>query len=153
MFNVLKKFLGDKATRDLKELNPILKKIQDAYKTISQLSNDELRAKTDEFREGIAQNIAEEEKEIAQLKARISDDTQIDVNEKEEIYRRIDKINNRIYEKTEEELNRILPEAFAVVREASKRTTTLRHFDCQILGGIVLHQGCISEMVTGEGKT
>ncbi|RLD72781.1 MAG: preprotein translocase subunit SecA, partial [Bacteroidetes bacterium] len=198
MFNVLKKFLGDKATRDLKELNPILKKIQDAYKTISQLSNDELRAKTDEFREGIAQNIAEEEKEIAQLKARISDDTQIDVNEKEEIYRRIDKINNRIYEKTEEELNRILPEAFAVMKETAKRfveneqvvvtanerdgelaaemenvniqgdkayydnswiaggnkiTWDMVHYDVQLIGGVVLHQGKIAEMATGEGKT
>ena len=198
MFNVLKKFLGDKATRDLKELNPILKQVQEAYKTISQLSNDALRAKTAEFRERIAQNVTEEEKEIAQLKARISDDAQIDVNEKEEIYKRIDKINGSIYEKTEEELNKILPEAFAVMKETAKRfaeneqvvvtanerdgelaaemenvniqgdkayydnswmaggnkiTWDMVHYDVQLIGGIVLHQGKISEMATGEGKT
>ena len=198
MFNVLKKFLGDKATRDLKELNPILKQVQEAYKIIAQLSNDALRAKTAEFRERIAQNVTEEEKEIAQLKARISDDAQIDVNEKEEIYKRIDKINGSIYEKTEEELNKILPEAFAVMKETAKRfaeneqvvvtanerdgelaaemenvniqgdkayydnswmaggnkiTWDMVHYDVQLIGGIVLHQGKISEMATGEGKT
>jgi preprotein translocase subunit SecA len=121
MLGILKKFIGDKATRDLKELNPVLKRVQEAYKTISQLSNDELRAKTAEFKEKIAQNIAGEEKEIAQLKARISDEAQIDINEKEEIYKRIDKINTRIYEKTEEELNKILPEAFAVMKETARR--------------------------------
>jgi len=198
MFNVLKKFLGDKAARDLKELNPILKQVQEAYKIIAQLSNDALRAKTAEFRERIAQNVTEEEKEIAQLKARISDDAQIDVNEKEEIYKRIDKINGSIYEKTEEELNKILPEAFAVMKETAKRfaeneqvvvtanerdgelaaemenvniqgdkayydnswmaggnkiTWDMVHYDVQLIGGIVLHQGKISEMATGEGKT
>ncbi len=198
MFGILKKFIGDKATRDLKELNPVLKKIQEAYKTISQLSNDELRAKTAEFKEKIAQNVAEEEKEIAQLKAKISDEAQIDINEKEEIYKRIDKINARIYEKTEEELNRILPEAFAVMKETARRfkeneevvvtandwdrqlaaemdnvnirdgkayysnswmaggnliTWDMVHYDVQLIGGVVLHQGKIAEMATGEGKT
>ncbi len=198
MLGILKKFIGDKATRDLKELNPVLKRVQEAYKTISQLSNDELRAKTAEFKEKIAQNIAEEEKEIAQLKARISDEAQIDINEKEEIYKRIDKINTRIYEKTEEELNKILPEAFAVMKETARRfkeneevvvtanewdrqlaaemdnvnikdgkayysnswmaggnqiTWDMVHYDVQLIGGIVLHQGKIAEMATGEGKT
>jgi preprotein translocase subunit SecA len=198
MLGILKKFIGDKATRDLKELNPVLKRVQEAYKTISQLSNDELRAKTAEFKEKIAQNIAGEEKEIAQLKARISDEAQIDINEKEEIYKRIDKINTRIYEKTEEELNKILPEAFAVMKETARRfkeneevvvtanewdrqlaaemdnvnikdgkayysnswmaggnqiTWDMVHYDVQLIGGIVLHQGKIAEMATGEGKT
>ena len=103
--------MGDKATRDLKTINPIVKQIHEAYKNISGLSNDELRAKTAEFKAGIAQNVTEEKKEIESLNEKINNDPDISINEKEELYKNIDRLNTRIYEKTEEELNRILPEA------------------------------------------
>ena len=77
MIKILRKFLGDKATRDLKAINPFVKQIHEAYKTISTLSNDELRAKTDEFKERIAQNVAEEEKEVAQIKESIENDSKL----------------------------------------------------------------------------
>ena len=198
MIKILRKFLGDKATRDLKVINPIVKQIHEAYKTIPTLSNDELRAKTAEFKERIALNVAEEEKEVAQIKESIETDPNIDINEKEELYKSIDRINTRIYEKTEEELKRILPEAFAVMKETAKRffenevvevtanaydsdlaaqmenvnikgdkayydnswmaggnkiTWDMIHYDVQLIGGIVLHEGKIAEMATGEGKT
>jgi preprotein translocase subunit SecA len=198
MIKILRKFLGDKATRDLKAINPYVKQIHEAYKTISTLSNDDLRAKTAEFKERIARNVAEEEKEVAQIKESIETDSNIDINEKEELYKSIDRINTRIYEKTEEELKRILPEAFAVIKETAKRffenevvevtanaydsdlaaqmenvnikgdkayydnswmaggnkiTWDMIHYDVQLIGGIVLHEGKIAEMATGEGKT
>jgi len=198
MIKILRKFLGDKATRDLKAINPFVKQIQEAYKTISTLSNDGLRAKTAEFKERIANNVAEEEKEVARIKESIETDPNIDINEKEELYKSIDRINTRIYEKTEEELKRILPEAFAVMKETAKRfyenevvevtandfdsdlaaemenvnikgdkayydnswmaggnkiTWDMIHYDVQLIGGIVLHEGKIAEMATGEGKT
>ncbi len=198
MIKILRKFLGDKATRDLKVINPFVKQIQEAYKTITLLTNDELRAKTAEFKERIALNISEEEKEITQIKDRIENDTDLDINEKEELYKDIDRISTHIYEKTEEELNQILPEAFAVMKETAKRFVEnevvevtanesdgelaaqmenvnikdgkayydnswmaggnriiwdMIHYDVQLIGGIVLHQGKIAEMATGEGKT
>ncbi len=198
MIKILRKFLGDKATRDLKAINPYVKQIHEAYKTISTLSNDDLRAKTAEFKERIARNVVEEEKEVAQIKESIETDSNIDINEKEELYKSIDRINTRIYEKTEEELKRILPEAFAVIKETAKRffenevvevtanaydsdlaaqmenvnikgdkayydnswmaggnkiTWDMIHYDVQLIGGIVLHEGKIAEMATGEGKT
>ncbi len=100
--------LIDSNEKELKHLQPLINKINEFEPEFKQLSDDELRAKTDEFK--------------ARLKAGIS-------------------------------LDELLPEAFAAVREAAERTVGLRHFDVQLMGGIVLHQGKITEMKTGEGKT
>ncbi len=104
----LEKVFGSYSDKEIKKIKPIVAKINSLEPEMEALSDDELRAKTDEF------------------KARIADGTTLDD---------------------------ILPEAFAVVREASKRVLGMRHFDVQLIGGIVLHQGRISEMKTGEGKT
>ena len=98
----------DSNEKELKRLQPLINKINELEPEFKQLSDDELRAKTDEFK--------------ARFKAGTS-------------------------------LDELLPEAFAAVREAAKRTIGLRHFDVQLMGGIVLHQGKITEMKTGEGKT
>ena len=120
---VLTKVFGSSNERFLKSIRPIIAQINEFEPSIQALSDDELRAKTLEFKERVADAIKD---------ARDKDD--------------------RKY--TEQEiLNEILPEAFAVVREASKRTTGMRHFDVQMIGGLVLHQGKIAEMRTGEGKT
>jgi len=102
------KFLFDSNEREIRKLRPIVEQINALEPKISSLSDAQLRAKTDEFRERLRKG---------------------------------------------ETLDDILPEAFAVVREAAKRTIGLRHFDVQLMGGIVLHQGRIAEMKTGEGKT
>lgn len=104
----LEKVFGSYSDKEIKKIKPIVAKINSLEPEMEALSDDELRAKTDEF------------------KARIADGATLDD---------------------------ILPEAFAVVREASKRVLGMRHFDVQLIGGIVLHQGRISEMKTGEGKT
>ncbi|HOV11568.1 MAG TPA: preprotein translocase subunit SecA, partial [Bacteroidales bacterium] len=198
MANFLKLFLGTKSDRDIKSLNPILQKCLEVYPPISQLSNDGLRAKTQEFRQRIFDYIREDEEQMALLKEKAENDETVSIDEKEEIYLEIDHIEKKIYEKTQEVLNDILPEAFAVVKETAKRFadhdkvevtatpmdgdlaarfesvnivgdkafydstwmaggTKIRwdmvHYDVQLIGGIVLHQGKISEMATGEGKT
>ncbi len=198
MFNILKKFLGDKASKDMKALTPVLAKINDSYKAISQLSNDELRGKTAEFKQRIADNIAEEEQEIVRLKEQAENDPDIDIQEKENLYKTIDKLSKQCDEKTEEMLSELLPEAFCVIKETAKRFTEndvvevtanerdgelaatmdnvnikngkalydnewlaggnmvkweMIHYDVQLIGGTVLHQGKIAEMATGEGKT
>lgn len=106
--NLIEKVIGTKSERQLKKLYPIVQKINDLEKTIAPLTDEELKNKTQEFKDRLAKG---------------------------------------------QTLDDILPEAFAVVREAAKRVLGLRHYDVQLLGGMVLHQGKIAEMRTGEGKT
>ncbi len=120
---ILTKVFGSSNERFLKSIRPTIERINEFEPAIQKLSDDELRAKTIEFKERVADAVKD---------ARDKDDRK---------YRE------------QEALNELLPEAFAVVREASKRTTGMRHFDVQMIGGLVLHQGKIAEMRTGEGKT
>ncbi|MFO7249105.1 MAG: DEAD/DEAH box helicase, partial [Bacillota bacterium] len=108
MLGLLKKWIGDANEREVKRLWRDVEKINDWEPKVARLSDAQLRAKTDEFKNRLAQG---------------------------------------------ETLDDILHEAFAVVREAAKRVLGMRHFDVQLMGGIVLHQGRIAEMKTGEGKT
>jgi len=108
MLKLLTKVFGNRNDRILKSLYPLVQQVNRHGAAMATLSDDELKAKTDEFRKRIEQG---------------------------------------------ESLDDLLPEAFAVVREASGRVLGMRHFDSQVLGGIILHQGKIAEMKTGEGKT
>ena len=105
---LIKKIVGSKNERELKRIRPLVQKINDLEPKIQPLNDDQLKAKTVEFKERLGRG---------------------------------------------ESLNEILPEAFAVVREAARRTLGERHYDVQLIGGIVLHEGKIAEMATGEGKT
>jgi preprotein translocase subunit SecA len=106
--NLIKKIVGSKNERELKRIQPIIHRVNEVETKISPLTNDQLRARTIEFRERLDRG---------------------------------------------EPLDEILPEAFAVVRETARRVLGERHYDVQLIGGIVLHEGKISEMATGEGKT
>ena len=118
---VLKKLVGSKADRDLKTLNPVLAQTLKAYETIKELSTDELRAKTDEFKARITEYIQPETDQIVELKLQIENDPDMDVDHKEKIYEEIDKLETASYEKTQEVLNQILPEAFSVMKETARR--------------------------------
>lgn len=190
--------LGTKSDKDIREITPILNKIKEVYPDIEKLSNDGLRQKTAGFRMKIAEAVEEKEKIIAGLREQIESNPEMDMDEKEKIYTSIDQLENENYEITQQVLNEILPEAFAVVKETARRfkenefvevtatqmdrdmattrasveingdkavfhnkwiaggnqiTWDMVHYDVQLIGGIVLHQGKISEMATGEGKT
>ena len=112
---MLKRLFGDPNARKLKKFQPLVAEINLIEEDIKGLSDEDLKAKTGEFREQLAKANSDEE--------------------------------------TKEILDEILPEAFAVVREAAVRVLGMRHYDVQLLGGIVLHKGQIAEMKTGEGKT
>jgi len=195
MINFLKKLMGDKATRDAKATAPFVNSVKEAYEQISQLSNDELRAKTLEFKQKIQDSIGDEETQIADIKKQMVEQPDMDPNEKEDLYKTIDKLTKQSYDKTEEILNQILPEAFAVIKETARRfkendvvevtanemdghlasqldsvnikdgkayydnqwiaggntiTWDMVHYDVQLFGGVVLHQGKIAEMATGD---
>ena len=119
----LTKLFGSSNQRFLKSIGPMVQEINSFESSVKALSDDQLRAKTAEFKERVQRAVG-------------------DTKDKEERKRRERAV-----------LDEILPEAFAIVREASIRTTGMRHFDVQLIGGIVLHQGKIAEMRTGEGKT
>jgi len=116
--DVLKKFFGNKAQRDLKEIEPYVDKIKLAYESIKNLSHDELRAKTEELKEKIQLFVAPEIKRITELKASI-EETEIDLREK--IYSDIDKLEKEVTEKYENVLEEILPEAFAIMKDTARR--------------------------------
>ncbi|MBL7105854.1 MAG: preprotein translocase subunit SecA, partial [Bacteroidales bacterium] len=198
MATFLGKILGSKSVRDLKALDPIQNKILEAYELIKEYSNDELRAKTVEFKKKITDYIADEEKQITEIKDKVNGNPDMDVEEKEKLWKKVDDLEKQIYEKTQDVLNEILPEAFSVMKETAKRfmenkivevtandfdrelatknehinivgnkaqyknewmaggnliTWDMIHYDVQLVGGVVLHEGKIAEMGTGEGKT
>ena len=198
MIGFLSKIFGNKSQRDLKEVMPFVNEAKVVYETMKTLSNDELRAKTIEFRAEIRSAIEKEEGELQELRTRIENEYDMPVEEKESIYKRIELLEKTSYDKTQAVLNKILPEAFAVVKETARRfaendevevtatdrdrdlsivreSVTIRgdkayykntwsaggntikwdmvHYDVQLIGGIVLHNGKIAEMATGEGKT
>jgi preprotein translocase subunit SecA len=120
---LLTKIFGSENQRYLKTIQPIINRINELEPSVKKLSDDELRARTAEFKERVARAVEGSA-------------------DKDDLKRREREI-----------LDELLPEAFATVREASVRSTGMRHFDVQLIGGLVLHQGKIAEMRTGEGKT
>ena len=114
----LSKIFGNKAERDLKEIKPIVEKIKSVYPSIAKLSNDELRARTAALRAGLAESVKSSKLEIENLKAKVED---TEINKREQIYSEIDKIEKKILNIQEEELNKILPEVFSIVKDTARR--------------------------------
>ena len=117
--SILKIFVGDKSKQDVKIISPIVKRVISFEKNISQLSNDELRAKTLYFKSTIEDSIKILNDQIKSLESEV--ESTDDFDKKEELYNNIDKLKDEIYLATEETLDEILPEAFAVVKETAKR--------------------------------
>ena len=143
---LLGKVFGTRNERVIKALMPNVQAINALEPEIQKLSDDELRAKTEEFR----QRIQERLRKVAPISTAEPTDA-VAADEPDHDERK--EFEKREYEAIQEVLNEILVEAFAVVREAGRRVLQMRHFDVQLIGGMVLHQGTISEMKTGEGKT
>ena len=114
----LSKIFGNKAERDLKEIKPIVEKIKAVYPSISKLSNDELRARTATLRAELADAVKDKKAEIEKLKAKVEE---TEINKREQIYSEIDKIEKKILNIQEEELNKILPEVFSIVKDTARR--------------------------------
>lgn len=164
MFNFLKKIFPSKHEKDVKELLPVVEEINEHYKELASLSDDELRGKTAEFKELIRKNTQEHEDKIVELRSKLTND--ISHDERKEIYDELEKTENERDDIIEDTLNEILPQAFAVVKDTCRRLCgkewlaagqrvqwDMIPFDVQLIGGMVLHQGKIAEMATGEGKT
>ncbi|HEX2969211.1 MAG TPA: preprotein translocase subunit SecA [Bacteroidales bacterium] len=132
--SVLGIFLGNKYERDIKEINPYVEKIHEAFEQIGSLSNDELRDRSDALRSEIRKSVENLENDILNLRQQAEKEENVD--KKEETYNQIDKLEKQIDEKLEETLDKVLPEAFAIVKETAKRfkensviEVTARQFD------------------------
>jgi preprotein translocase subunit SecA len=194
--SILKAFVGDKSQKDVKSIQPLIAKIKTFEEQLSNLSHDELREKTFDFKSRIKAARAEKDEAIV-IKKKEAENTS-DIDAREDIYNEIDTLEKEAYDISEKILSEILPEAFAVIKETAKRfkdndtitvtatekdrelsasksyitlvgnqtnwanrwnaagkeiTWDMIHYDVQLIGGIVLHEGKIAEMQTGEGKT
>ncbi len=132
---LLGKVFGTRNEREIKRLQPRVAAINSLEPEIQKLTDDQLRAKTGEFRARIQERMAA-----------IPDEPEADIDRLKEIEAERGRVLAEV-------LDEILEEAFAVVREAGRRVLNMRHFDVQLIGGMVLHEGKIAEMKTGEGKT
>ena len=194
---LLKSLFGDKSSRDMKLIQPLVEKAKAFTPQVEAMSNDELRQRTKELQQQVQSSAKEQKAQIAELKAKI-EDTPID--ERADIFAQIDKIEKEVLEIYEKALDEVMFEVFAIVKETARRfaeneetivTATdfdrelaadpkkdfitidgdkaiyhnhwtaggndlkweMIHYDVQLFGGVVLHQGKIAEMATGEGKT
>lgn len=193
--NFLKSLFGDKSSRDMKLIQPLVEKVKAAYPEIKALDNDSLRARTKEIQKYVQESAQDQKKQIAELKAKI-EETPID--EREDIFAQIDKLEKEVLEIYEKALNEVMPVAFSIIKDTARRFAEneevvvtandfdrelairkdfvriegdkaiysnhwmaggndmkwdMVHYDVQLFGGVVLHQGKIAEMATGEGKT
>jgi len=194
----ISKVFGTKSERDLKSLSPRVEEINKAFEKLKSLSDQELRNKTLELKETIRKGLESIDNEISDLHKQIEDQPDLELEQKEALFNKIDKLEEERNEVLEKILLDIMPQAFAVVKETSRRFAENKqleveatmldkqlaatrknieikgsnavwhnkwiaggveiewhmvHYDVQLIGGVVLHQGKIAEMATGEGKT
>ena len=195
--NSIINLFGTKSSRDFKKLSPFAEKINEKFQTLENLSNDQLREKTQYFKKLISDSTESEKNELEKLNQKINSKEFL-LNPSDQIYEEIDNLNSIIFKKAEDALNTIKEDAFAVMKETARRfllnqslevkatnfdknlsekreyisivdknsiwSTSWKsggiskkwdmvHYDVQLMGGIVLHEGKIAEMQTGEGKT
>ena len=195
IINVLSKIFGNKATRDMKEILPYVEQIKAAYIDIDKLDNDSLRAKTRELQQQVQHCADDIKEEIQTIKDKIET---LPIEDREVLFNKIDKLEKDVLDRMEQELNKVMPEALAIMKSTARRfaegkdvvvsatdfdrelaathdfvdidgdkalyhnhwtaggndtTWNMVHYDVQLFGGVVLHQGKIAEMATGEGKT
>ncbi len=149
--NLYTKITGDPNEKEIQRLLPAVEKIGALEPELQKLSDDQLRAKTGEFKKRITDALAGSRQRVAEMRAEL--DNAADADDRRMIEEHLKQAQKDLVATERTALDEILPEAFACVREASVRTIGLRHFDVQMIGGIVLHEGKAAEMKTGEGKT
>ena len=191
----LSKLFGNKSTRDMKLIQPLVETVKKAYPEIQALSNDALRAKTQEVKKYVQSSADDLKAKFAELKAKVEE---MPIEDRSSLFSQIDKLEKDVLERYEQALNEVMPVVFSIVKSTAERFATqeivdvtandfdrelaakfdfvdiegdtahyhnhwtaggndtvwnMIHYDVQLFGGVVLHQGKIAEMATGEGKT
>lgn len=146
--------LFDSNEKEIKRIMPLVERINALEPEFQKLSDAELRAKTDEFKARLAEATAPISRDLAEANRRLEEARQNPLpGQAHHLEDRTGELEDELRQEQNRFLDDILPEAYAAVREAARRTIGQRHYDVQLIGGIVLHQGRIAEMKTGEGKT
>lgn len=198
MLKLIAKIFGTKSQRDIKSVEPLVKETVQEFEKLASLSNDQLRTKTKEIQNIINEELKGIDAQLTALHKKIADQPDLDITAKEAVFAQIDKLEAERNKELEKVLLKVLPQAFAIVRDTARRfkeneylevsaqdydiqlsathpnvtihgdkarwakqwmaagnmiTWDMMHYEVQIIGGIVLHQGKVSEMATGEGKT
>ncbi|RAW03386.1 preprotein translocase subunit SecA [Pseudochryseolinea flava] len=198
MLKLIAKIFGTKSEKDIKRMMPLVEQTKQEGEKLKSISNDDLRGETKKIQDLINQELSATDEKIKSLHAKIAENPQLEINEKDAIFQEIDKLEENRNKELEKVLMKVLPKAFAIVRETARRfkeNETLQvtaqdydrefagrkenvkidgekaiwynewiaagnkikwdmmHYEVQIIGGIVLHEGKVSEMATGEGKT
>ncbi len=199
MLKLIAKIFGTKSQRDIKSVEPLVKETVQEFEKLASLSNDQLRAKTKEIQNTINEELKDIDAQLAALHKEIADRPEMDLTEKESVFAQIDKLEGDRNKELEKVLLKVLPRAFAIVRDTARRfkendylevtaqdfdiqlsathpnvtihgdkarwskqwmaagnmiTWDMMHYEVQIIGGVVLHQGKVAEMATGcPGKT
>jgi preprotein translocase subunit SecA len=149
--SILSKVIGDPNEREIQGLQPLVDEINGLEPEMQALSDVQLRALTDEFKAIIAEHTADLRARVAEKRAAWEQER--DEDRQLRLRTQFEQLDAQLKAKEMEILDELLPRAYAAVREAACRTIGLRHYDVQLVGGIVLHQSKIAEMKTGEGKT
>ena len=163
---VITKIFGSKSEKDIKAIQPIVDKINALGPEMEKLSDDQLKAKTQEFRKKIEDATANTSKEIEEVKAKMEDLDNLSQGESRALAEELDRLEQQWLDELEETLDDILPEAYAVLKDTCRRFVgkswkvagdeiewNMIPYDVQLVGAITLHKGMIGEMKTGEGKT
>ncbi len=198
MFDFLKNIFGTKSEKDIKNLDSKVEEINEIFTSLNSISNNDLRAKTNELKIAIQSAVKTQNERITAIKTQINSDLEMDINTKEDLYKEIDDLEIGITSSLADALTEALPQAFAILKETARRfkdnielevdatdydrelskthknieikgakaifknswlaagneiTWDMVHYNVQLIGGMVLHDGKISEMTTGEGKT
>jgi len=198
MLKLIAKIFGTKSQKDIKRIMPLVQQTIQEGETVKSLSNDELRNETRKIQDFINQELSGIDNNLAALHKKIADHPEMEINDKEDVFKEIDKIELERNKELEKVLMKVLPRVFAIVRETARRfkeneilevtaqdfdrvfaatkdnikingdkaqwfnkwmaagnliTWDMVHYDVQLIGGIVLHEGKVAEMATGEGKT
>ncbi|MEX1241516.1 MAG: preprotein translocase subunit SecA, partial [Cyclobacteriaceae bacterium] len=198
MLKLIAKIFGSKSARDIKRIMPLVELTKQEGEQLTSVTNDELRNETFKIQNTINQELKGIDDKLAELHAKIADNPDLDINEKEGVFAEIDRIELDRNKELEKVLLQVLPRTFAIVRETAKRfketsylevtaqdfdrqfaathenvkivgdkahwhnqwmaagnmvTWDMVHYEVQLIGGVVLHEGKVAEMATGEGKT
>jgi preprotein translocase subunit SecA len=198
MLKLIAKLFGTKSEKDIRRIMPLVEQTKQEGEKLKSITNDELRAETSKIQDQINQDLRGIDDQLAELHKNIADNPSLDINEKESVFTQIDELEEDRNKELERVLMKVLPKAFAIVRETARRfkeneflevtaqdfdrvmaathenvvidgdqarwknqwmaagnmiTWDMIHYEVQIIGGIVLHEGKIAEMATGEGKT
>ena len=165
MLKIFEKIFGSKHDKDIKKIQPLVGHINEIYTALQALSDDELREKSNTLRTALQKKLNGIERQRNELRKKL-ENPDIVLNQIESINKELDELEAAFENETKDALEEILPETFAIVKDTCRRlkghtyevmghsmTWDMVPYDVQLIGGIVLHQGKIAEMATGEGKT